>query len=45
MHSQPLLQQLYESFQRQYPDITFREPPSSGTLRLEEVKRSQYFFS
>ena len=45
LHSEPLLQQLYESFRREYPEVVFREPPRPGTLRLEDVRRSPYFFS
>ena len=45
LHSEPLLQQLYESFRRDYPEVVFREPPRPGALRLEDVRRSPYFFS
>jgi len=45
LHSEPLLQQLYHNFQQQYPGITFPPPPQAGTLNLEDVLRSQYFFS
>jgi DNA-directed RNA polymerase len=45
LHSEPLLQQLYESFRRDYPEVVFREPPRPGMLRLEDVRRSPYFFS
>jgi hypothetical protein len=45
LHSEPLLEQLYESFRRQYPEVVFREPPRPGTLRLEEVRDSTYFFA
>ena len=45
LHSEPLLQQLYESFRRDYPEVVFREPPRPGSLRLEDVRSSPYFFS
>lgn len=45
LHGEPLLEQLYESFRRQYPEVVFREPPKRGSLRLEDVRRSTYFFS
>jgi DNA-directed RNA polymerase len=45
LHREPLLEQLYDSFRRQYPEVVFREPPRRGSLRLEEVRRSTYFFS
>ncbi len=45
LHGEPLLEQLYESFRRQYPEVVFREPPKRGSLRLEDVRRSVYFFS
>ena len=45
LHSEPLLQQLFESFRREYPEVVFREPPRPGTLVLEDVRRSPYFFS
>ena len=45
MHSQPLLQQLHASFKQDCPDIEFRDPPPSGGLDLDAVRRSTYFFS
>ena len=45
LHSEPLLQHLYEGFRRQYPEVVFKEPPRRGSLQLEEVRRSPYFFS
>ena len=45
LHGEPLLEQLYESFRRHYPEVVFREPPRRGTLVLDEVRRSTYFFS
>ena len=45
LHGAPLLQQLYDSFRRDYPEVVFKEPPRPGSLRLEDVKRSTYFFS
>jgi hypothetical protein len=45
LHREPLLEQLYDSFRRQYPEVVFREPPRRGSLKLEEVRRSTYFFS
>lgn len=45
LHSEPLLQHLYDGFKQQYPGITFPPPPQTGTLRLDDVLRSTYFFS
>lgn len=45
LHGKPLLQQLYENFQVQYPNVEFSKPPASGTLRLDDVRDSTYFFS
>lgn len=46
MHGQPLLQQLHEGFKRDYPNIqSFPDPPPTGALRLEDVRKSTYFFS
>jgi DNA-directed RNA polymerase len=45
MHSQPLLEQLHESFEARYENIRLSKPPPSGDLRLEEVRKSVYFFS
>ncbi len=45
LHNEPLLQQLYDSFRQHYPEVVFREPPRQGTLNLQEVLRSTYFFA
>ena len=45
LHSEPLLQHLYDSFRQHYPEVVFREPPRQGTLNLEDVRRSTYFFA
>ena len=45
LHSEPLLQHLYENFKQQYPGVTFPAPPPTGPLRLEDVMKSTYFFS
>src|SRR5690349_560760 len=44
LHSQPLLQQLLEEFKRNYPDIKFPPIPARGSLILEDVLTSPYFF-
>lgn len=44
LYSLPLLEQLKESFELRYPDITFPDLPERGDLDLEEVKRSKFFF-
>jgi DNA-directed RNA polymerase, mitochondrial len=44
MHSQPLLENLLESFRYEYPSITFPEVPERSTLDLQQVMQSPYFF-
>jgi DNA-directed RNA polymerase len=47
LHSQPLLEQLYYSFIYYYPSLTheFPRPPVSGSLDVQQVKDSEFFFS
>ena len=45
LHNEPLLKQLHDNFKEQYPGVVFPEPPPTGTLRLEDVQDSTYFFS
>lgn len=42
-----MLQHLYESFKKDYPEVAdeFRPPPETGTLDLLKVRESVYFFS
>ena len=44
LYSQPLLEELKESFELRYPDIIFPDVPEKGDLDLNEVKQSQFFF-
>lgn len=44
LYSQPLLEELKESFELRYPDIEFPDLPEKGTLPLDEVKESKFFF-
>ncbi|WP_454706685.1 DNA-directed RNA polymerase [Delftia acidovorans] len=44
LHSQPLLAQLLESFRAQYPAVDFPDIPPSGSLSLDVVLESPYFF-
>lgn len=44
LYSQPLLEELKETFELRYPDIIFPDLPQRGDLDLEEVKRAPYFF-
>jgi DNA-directed RNA polymerase len=45
LHSQPLLENLKESFVTRFPQIDFPEIPARGEFRLENVKKSLYFFA
>lgn len=47
LHGEPMLQHLYESFKKDYPEVAdeFRPPPETGTLDLLKVRESVYFFS
>jgi len=45
LYSQPLLENLLEGFHQCYPELKFPEIPETGTLNLEEVRDSTYFFS
>lgn len=47
LHGEPMLQRLYEAFQKEYPHIAneFRPPPATGSLDLQSVRDSIYFFS
>eukprot|EP00003_Mantamonas_plastica_P007200 TRINITY_DN16020_c0_g1_i1.p1 TRINITY_DN16020_c0_g1~~TRINITY_DN16020_c0_g1_i1.p1 ORF type:complete len:167 (-),score=39.89 TRINITY_DN16020_c0_g1_i1:19-519(-) len=44
LHSQPLLEDLLESFKARYPHLEFPELPEVGDLDLELVRESDYFF-
>ena len=44
LYSQPLLEELKESFEMRYPDLTFPDLPEKGVLNLSEVKESAFFF-
>jgi DNA-directed RNA polymerase len=44
LYKQPLLENLRESWEIRYPEISFPEIPEKGNLDLEEVKRAKYFF-
>jgi DNA-directed RNA polymerase, mitochondrial len=44
LYEQPLLERLKETWEQRYPDLVFPDLPERGTLDLEEVKRSKYFF-
>lgn len=45
LHSQPLLEELHESLTIRYPDAQFDDVPEPGSLDLDEVKSSEYFFN
>lgn len=38
---------LYDTFCKEYPQLAanFRKPPQTGTLQLDKVRESVYFFS
>jgi DNA-directed RNA polymerase len=44
LHKQPLLENLKQSWERHY-DITLSSLPSTGTLNLNDVRDSKYFFA
>lgn len=44
LYRRPILEDLHASLQARYPDVAFPPVPARGTLRLEEVKDSPYFF-
>ena len=45
LHSMPLLENLRDSLVRRFPGVEFPAVPEKGTLDLNEVKKSLYFFS
>lgn len=45
LHSRELLNEVREGFMMRYPGIKFEELPERGSLQLEEVLDSPYFFS
>ena len=45
LHQQPLLHDLKAQFQREFPNLHFRDPPEKGKLNLELVRDSHYFFN
>jgi DNA-directed RNA polymerase, mitochondrial len=45
LYSLPLLERFRDSLALRYPDIVFPPLPPRGTLDLEQVKQSKYFFS
>ena len=44
LHSQPLLEELYATFTRLYPNVQFPPLPKKGTLDLNRVLDAPYFF-
>lgn len=44
LYSKPLLEELKESWELRYPDISFPDIPKRGTLDLNDVKKAPYFF-
>ncbi|MCO5571198.1 hypothetical protein L7F22_024932 [Adiantum nelumboides] len=45
LYNQPLLENLLESFQKNFPDVQFPPLPDRGSLDLKEVLKSPYFFN
>lgn len=45
MYSQPILENLHQSFIERFPNINFPSLPPYGTLNLEHIRDSKYFFS
>ena len=44
LYDQPLLETLKKEWELRYPTITFPDLPERGTLDLNEVRKSAYFF-
>jgi len=44
LYEQPVLENLRDSLVARFPDVEFPAIPQRGTLRLDEVKDSPYFF-
>lgn len=44
LYSQPILEDLKQSWEMRYPGIEFPDLPRKGDLDLEEVKKAKYFF-
>ena len=45
LYSRPILEDLRESLVRRFPESSFPPLPARGTLELEDVRQSKYFFS
>ena len=45
LYSKPILEDLLLQLQRRFPDITFDKIPRYGTLDIQDVKKSPYFFN
>lgn len=47
LHSEPLLEQLAKGLEEDFPEVRGRlpPPPAKGTLDLNVVRDSAYFFS
>lgn len=45
LHEQPILDELRESLKMQYPTLGVAPVPARGTLDLNTVKDSPYFFN
>jgi len=47
LHSEPLLEQLFEELKQKYPEIAMElpPPPEAGSMDLQQVRESLYFFS
>lgn len=45
LYSGPILEDLHDSLQMRYPTIDFPPVPERGTLVLDSVKDSKYFFN
>ena len=45
LHERPLIKELHQDFSNRYPDLDFPDPPAQGSLALDVVLTSDYFFS
>lgn len=44
LYNRPLLEELKETWELQYPSLDFPDLPARGNLDLDEVKKAPYFF-
>ena len=45
LHQQPALERMHQQLVERYPKLTFPDPPETGTLDINQVRSSEYFFA